>query len=119
MSVELIAKYKDSYNYKENPYPDTQVGVWEVRGEDPNCDFGGALLQQVNRDTCNFAMKCSAICVDGEWRDVYKDPVGDSGKKSKRGRQSTEDMALRIVDGYIINETTLEGIRARVAEFLS
>ncbi len=80
---------------------------------------GGALLQQVNRDTCNFAMKCSAICVDGEWRDVYKDPVGDSGKKSKRGRQSTEDMALRIVDGYIINETNLEEVRARVAEFLS
>ena len=42
MSVELIAKYKDGYNYRENPYPDNQVGVWEVRGEDPNCDFGGA-----------------------------------------------------------------------------
>jgi nicotinamide phosphoribosyltransferase len=46
---------------------------------------GGALLQQVNRDTLKFAMKCSAICVDGEWRDVYKDPITDPGKKSKRG----------------------------------
>ena len=46
---------------------------------------GGALLQQVNRDTMRFAMKCSAICVKGEWRDVYKDPVTDSGKKSKAG----------------------------------
>ena len=80
---------------------------------------GGALLQQVNRDTCNFAMKCSAICVDGEWRDVYKDPVGDSGKKSKRGRQNTADMAVRFVDGRTINETNLEEVRARVAEFLS
>ena len=42
MLVDLIAKYKDGYNYKENPYPDNQVGVWEVRGEDPNCDFGGS-----------------------------------------------------------------------------
>jgi nicotinamide phosphoribosyltransferase len=46
---------------------------------------GGALLQQVNRDTLKFAMKCSAARVNGEWRDVYKDPVTDTGKKSKRG----------------------------------
>ena len=31
-------------------------------------------------------MKCSAIEVDGEWRDVYKDPVTDASKRSKRGR---------------------------------
>ena len=24
--------------------------------------------------------------VDGEWRDVYKDPITDSGKVSKKGR---------------------------------
>jgi len=47
---------------------------------------GGGLLQQVNRDTLEFAMKCSAIRVDGIWRDVWKDPVTDSGKASKRGR---------------------------------
>lgn len=80
---------------------------------------GGALLQQLNRDTCKFAMKCSAIRVNGEWRDVYKDPIGDSGKKSKRGRQTTEDMRLVFSDGSLLNETNLEEIRARVAEFLS
>jgi nicotinamide phosphoribosyltransferase len=48
--------------------------------------MGGALLQQINRDTLKFAMKCSAVEVDGEWRDVYKDPVTDKGKTSKRGR---------------------------------
>jgi len=48
--------------------------------------MGGALLQQPNRDTLSFAMKASAICIDGEWRDVYKDPITDSGKRSKRGR---------------------------------
>ena len=47
---------------------------------------GGALLQQLNRDTCKFAMKCSAIKINGEWRDVYKDPVTDTGKRSKKGR---------------------------------
>ena len=46
---------------------------------------GGALLQIVNRDDQKFAMKCSAIRVNGAWREVYKDPITDSGKRSKRG----------------------------------
>lgn len=47
--------------------------------------MGGGLLQHVNRDTQKFAMKCSAAQVDGQWIDVYKDPVGDHSKQSKRG----------------------------------
>ena len=31
---------------------------------------GGGLLQKVNRDTSKFAFKCSAVEVDGEWRDA-------------------------------------------------
>ena len=48
--------------------------------------MGGALLQQVDRDTQRFAMKCSSALINGEWVDVQKDPVTDSGKKSKAGR---------------------------------
>jgi nicotinamide phosphoribosyltransferase len=48
--------------------------------------MGGGLLQQVNRDTQKFAMKTSAIRINGEWRDVFKDPVTDSGKTSKKGK---------------------------------
>jgi nicotinamide phosphoribosyltransferase len=48
--------------------------------------MGGALLQQVDRDTQKFAMKCSAAEINGKWVDVVKDPVTDSGKKSKAGR---------------------------------
>ena len=50
--------------------------------------MGGALLQQINRDTQKFALKCSAARVDGEWIDVYKDPITDKGKQSKRGRMT-------------------------------
>lgn len=49
---------------------------------------GGALLQIVNRDDQKFAFKCSAACVNGEWIDVFKDPITDAGKRSKRGRLS-------------------------------
>jgi nicotinamide phosphoribosyltransferase len=48
--------------------------------------MGGALLQQINRDTQRFAMKCSAIRLGDEWRDVHKDPVTDAGKRSMKGR---------------------------------
>jgi nicotinamide phosphoribosyltransferase len=47
---------------------------------------GGALLQIVNRDDQRFAMKCSAVQVNGVWRDVFKDPVTDPQKRSKAGR---------------------------------
>ncbi len=48
--------------------------------------MGGALLQQMNRDTQKFAMKASAARINGEWVDVWKDPVTDPGKVSKKGR---------------------------------
>lgn len=33
-----------------------------------------------------FAMKASAVKVNGLWRDVYKDPITDISKRSKKGR---------------------------------
>lgn len=62
---------------------------------------GGDLMQNVNRDTCKFAIKCSAIKVNGEWRDVYKDPITDKGKTSLRGRQDNE--RFEVVYGYRSN----------------
>lgn len=50
--------------------------------------MGGGLLQKLNRDTQKFALKCSAARVDGAWIDVYKDPITDKGKISKRGRMT-------------------------------
>lgn len=92
--------------------------------------MGGGLLQQVNRDTQKFAMKCSAIRVNGQWRDVFKDPVTDPGKTSKKGRinlwqnaageyitaiqqpeQSVDAMDTVFENGYLIREQGLEEIR--------
>lgn len=57
---------------------------------------GGALLQQMNRDTLKFAMKCASVVIDGQEREVYKDPITDPGKKSKRGRLAL----VRTSTGY-------------------
>jgi nicotinamide phosphoribosyltransferase len=48
--------------------------------------MGGALLQQVNRDTFKFAFKTSAVDRAGIWYDVSKHPAQDAGKNSKAGR---------------------------------
>lgn len=48
--------------------------------------MGGALLQKLNRDTQKFAFKCSWADVGGAGREVFKQPVTDASKASKRGR---------------------------------
>lgn len=100
--------------------------------------MGGAMLQHVNRDTLNFAMKASAAMVDGQWRDVYKDPVTQSMKKSKRGRlalirKDGEYKTIReadlphpranqlqtvYMDGEILVKTTLTEVRENALEGL-
>lgn len=103
-----------------------------VSAENVVFGMGGALLQKVNRDTCKFAMKTSAAKVNGEWRDVRKQPITDKGKVSKAGvfkvfgdmsvdeRDMECDLGGGIlertfVDGDVIRHQTLENIRARAA----
>ena len=50
--------------------------------------MGGGLLQDVNRDTHKFAIKCCAAKLSGQWYDVMKDPITDPGKVSKLGKQA-------------------------------
>lgn len=57
----------------------------------------GGLLQKVDRDTCKYAMKANAVEINGVWVDVYKDPITDQGKKSKRGRR-----AVLLIDGEYV-----------------
>jgi nicotinamide phosphoribosyltransferase len=67
--------------------------------------MGGGLLQLVNRDTSKYAYKASAGLLNGEWIDLFKDPITDPGKKSKRGH-----LAL-IQDGFGGPIRTVKGPR--------
>lgn len=89
--------------------------------------MGGALLQQIDRDTQKFAMKCSSAKIDGKWVNVQKDPVTDKGKRSKAGRvtlykdangfrsgvEDWEPSALVEVfrDGKLVKEYTFDEVR--------
>ena len=51
---------------------------------------GGDIMQNVNRDTQRFAIKCSSITLpDGTEQDVFKNPITDPSKASKKGRITT------------------------------
>jgi nicotinamide phosphoribosyltransferase len=56
--------------------------------------MGGALLQQLNRDTQKLAFKTSNVTVNGNDREVFKDPVEGHDIMSKRGR-----LALHFLNG--------------------
>ncbi len=96
--------------------------------------MGGALLQQVNRDTQKFAFKCSHATVDGRGVDVFKDPVTDPGKRSKKGEldlvirlakfetvagKDSMGSVLKVVfeNGKVTKEYTLDDVRRNVSEF--
>lgn len=93
---------------------------------------GGGLLQKLNRDTCKFAFKCASATINGEPRDVFKQPITDQGKRSKAGRMKLvrdgdhwstllnnqsdprPDQLVEVFrDGEILLETTLEQVRER------
>jgi nicotinamide phosphoribosyltransferase len=94
--------------------------------------MGGALLQKLNRDTQKFAVKCSEVTIENKAIAVYKDPVTDPGKTSKKGRlaliktdtgyetvaSSVDDqLACVYENGKILQEQSLEDIRQRAWSF--
>lgn len=75
--------------------------------------MGGALLQQHNRDTQRFAMKCSSVTDEtGIEFDVFKCPATDPSKASKAGRLDTcwnhalELQTMKMVDGQLALRNT-------------
>lgn len=75
----------DGINYNSIREILTEMESRKLSAENIAFGMGGGMLQDLTRDTLGFAMKASAIKRNGLWQDVYKDPVTDSGKKSKRG----------------------------------
>lgn len=91
---------------------------------------GGGLLQKLNRDTQKCAYKCSFATVGGKDRDVFKAPVTDKAKKSKKGHLTLEkqgdnwvtvqqgagkpedDKLVTVFEnGKLLKEYTLEEVR--------
>ncbi|KAM9216691.1 nicotinamide phosphoribosyltransferase isoform 3-T3 [Dugong dugon] len=59
---------------------------WSI--ENVSFGSGGALLQKLTRDLLNCSFKCSYVVTNGLGINVFKDPVADPNKRSKKGRLS-------------------------------
>lgn len=101
---------------------------------------GGLLLNQWSRDTLGMAIKATYCEVDGEERPIEKNPITDTGKKSKRGllRLTKEKTAAGLTfktkdncsqdeeeggeletvfeNGQILRTQTIDEIRSRLEE---
>ena len=83
-------------------------------------------------------MKASAIQIDGQWKDIFKDPITSRSKRSKKGRlalvkndkgqintvkeetlKDSTDNLLRdvFVDGKLLIEDTLTTSRQRTGSW--
>ncbi len=101
--------------------------------------IGSYTYEYVTRDTYGFAMKATYGEVNGEGRNIFKDPKTDDGtKKSAKGllavHQVDGKLALKdecsweeekqgllqtvFENGQVVNEQSLAQIRARIAEEL-
>lgn len=97
--------------------------------------IGSFTYQYNTRDTFGFAMKATYVEVNGEGREIFKDPITDDGtKKSATGLLCVEEINGKIglydkvswntestgilqtiyKDGYFVNVTTLSEIRTKL-----
>jgi nicotinamide phosphoribosyltransferase len=94
---------------------------------------GGLLLQQHNRDDLGFAFKATFAVINGETKELFKDPKTDSGKKSHKGlmclvkrengkyethdqvtweEEKESELVTVFLNGKVTKEYTLEQVRA-------
>ena len=71
--------------------------------------LSGSLLQKVNRDTQKCAFKCSYAIIDGKGVNVFKTPITDMGKKSKKGI-----LSLEIENGSFVTKQEGQGSPEKV-----
>lgn len=68
---------------------------------------GSYTYQMVTRDTFGMAMKSTAVKINGEWKEIFKDPATDDGtKKSAKGLLQVREVdgKLTVVDGISPDE---------------
>lgn len=95
----------------------------------------GGILRNNTRDTLGFAIKATYVEVDGVARNISKNPITDTGKKSHKGlmallkdadgkfytkdcctpeEEKTGFLKTAFLDGKVVNKTTLAEMRNRL-----
>lgn len=129
--------YGDSINYNRQREILSKLEAKHFTASNLVLGIGSFTYEYVTRDTYGFAMKATWGQVNGESKDIYKDPKTDDGlKKSARGllkvfinrkgdlalkdqcTKEEEDQGLLLpvfAGGALLHESTLPEIRSRLA----
>lgn len=140
--VTYYHAYEDKWGAKvaANPKMRNKVGVGVAAAN--NIVFGiggGSFLYGMTRDTLGWACKATACIINGEFKEIYKDPITDSGlKKSAKGllrvdkvngeyvlkdqcsKEEEDGGELKPVfkDGKLLKDWSLSEIRANLQQYL-
>jgi hypothetical protein len=107
-----ISNYKQTYQYQEllKEHNLSEYGIWEVRGEDPNCDLGGHHSQPflghfegTLEDVLNIAVDLPNFWqwgAGGTIKQIKSKPVLKLNEyiKHKQELDETEQQILRLQD---------------------
>ena len=66
--------------------------------------IGAYTYQRPTRDTFKFATKATAVKIEGQWKEIFKNPITDSGKKSAKG-------ILNVKNGVLLESSSIEEIK--------
>merc|ERR1712007_267761 len=98
----------DGVNYERIPEILQVLADNKIAAENVAFGSGGALLQRLDRDTFKCAFKCSEIIVNGECSPVFKDPITDPGKASKKGRLTLQKASETPQDDASLYKSSTE-----------
>ena len=104
-----LERYRNTYAGKNlfAKYPLTQNGLWRIRGEDPNCDFGGhhyqpdlGTVEGTLKDVVEYAVGLKNFWQWGAGGDIELltvqkiDPIAN--KRIAELRQEAKDLEARL-----------------------
>ena len=99
----------------------------------------GSFMYGITRDTCGWACKATACVINGEFREIFKDPITDDGtKKSAKGllrvdmvdgeyvlkdqctaeEEAGGELLPVFLNGQLLKDYTLQEVRDNLAKYL-
>lgn len=98
-----LETYLSGWSYKRNPIPLDKVGIFQVKGEDPNCDFVGShhqpelgVFRGKFEDVAAYAVEIPSFWQWGSGGSIeeikIKEITADSSKKRKALKKKLKEI---------------------------
>lgn len=98
-------KYSETYSGREllKKHNLNEYGIWQVKGEDPNCDFGGhhyqpdlGIYEGTLRDVIEIAVQLSGFWTGGAGGDIIKKNLEKVDKTTSIERRQKRELLTNL-----------------------